>query len=89
MAPLEGLTFHPKGISNNLAETRAGVPQYSGTAHDFLEWRFKDLTKMLVVDPGKLGEQNQKRAELISKIADSLTGGVLKIALGIGLGSLA
>eukprot|EP00972_Heterocapsa_arctica_P028709 4223399-Heterocapsa_arctica.AAC.1 len=84
MAYLEGLSYHPQGSSINLTETRAGVPQYSGTAYDFQEWKFRILTKKLAIEIPKPEDRDQKSTDLVSRITDALTEDALKIAMDIG-----
>eukprot|EP00972_Heterocapsa_arctica_P027565 4053474-Heterocapsa_arctica.AAC.1 len=47
-----------------LVDTRAGVPQYSGTAYDFQEWKFRILTKTSAIEAQKPEDRDLKRIDL-------------------------
>ena len=88
MAYLDGLSYRPNG-SQGLQETRAGVPQYGGTAQDFEEWKFRVMSKVTATNAVKQEEKAGKLAELASRVTDALTDDALKIAMDIGGEALA
>ena len=85
MAHMEGLTFHSDGRGKELHETRGGVPQFSGSAYQLPEWKFKVLRKRAAINAIASDEiREEKLAELTSKIVDGLTDDALRVSMDLG-----
>ena len=85
---LEGLTFQPGGLSQALAETRAGIPKYKGGPLGFEEWKFKVLGKVANIKMAYNGEDDapikeRKLIELLSNVVDSLEGDAVRLAMDL------
>ena len=85
---LDGLTYQPGNTFQVLAETRAGIPKYSGGPTGFEEWKFKVLGKVKNIKQAYIGEddeaqRNRKLIDLTSNVIDSLEGDAVRIAMDI------
>ena len=89
MVMLDGLVYRPNGQTHNLPETRAGVPQYGGSAADFPEWKFRVLAKVQALGATKIEDREYKRSELVLRVIDSLTDDALRLAMEMGMEELA
>ena len=89
MAHMEGLYFQADGRGKELHETRAGIPQFSGTAYLLPEWKFKVLRKRAALNTINNDElREEKLAELMSKIIDGLTDDALRVSMDLGESAL-
>ena len=89
MAHMEGLYFQADGRGKELHETRAGIPQFSGTAYLLPEWKFKVLRKRAALNTINNDElREEKLAELMSKIIDGLTDDALRVSMDLGEAAL-
>ena len=80
MKYLEGLTYSPGG--NKMTETKAGIPQFAGTASTLQEWKLKVIAKktalLAIKDPDV---RKEKMAELTSEVTYGLADEALKEGL--------